>query len=320
MSTPLYLMSPPRKDWTLRGRANFRSRAAAAVNPEAARREWSALADAIIAAGGEVLVLPPNPNKHLTGLIYTAEAGEFLADEVTPRFVLPRMAAEHRRDEADWIGGFMEGLGVRTRAVRSVWEAQGDAIRCAHGEAVIHTFGSGAYARTSQTSYSEVARLLSERHIQIHFKADPWFHGNTFLNVYSAPKKRVRIADPETTPEVVIVCEKALLPGEVMRLKSFVGETARWVPISRRESEGYDTNALQVLETVIASDTMSATTLDALRSVGFGIDKLELSELFSKGGGAPVCLTNRMWGAVAEAFPARHRWSTNPSIEAHTDL
>lgn len=314
---PIYLMSPPRRDWTLKGRANFRSSGAGSVDAEVARREWSTLADAIVEAGGEVVVLPPNPRKNLTGLIYTAEAGEFLADE-HPRFLLPRMSAEHRVDEADWIGGFFEGLGVRTRSVRSTWEAQGDAIRCRNG--VIHTFGTGKYARTSQTAYSEVAQFLSEQHVQIHFKADPWFHGNTFLNVYRAPRKRVRIAEPATTPEVVIVCEKALLPGEVGRLKRFIGDDARWVAISRAESKGYDTNALQVADTILGSETLSQTTRDALTSVGFEIVKLDLSELFAKGGGAPVCLTNRLWGADAGQFPSRVLWSRNPEIAAHTEL
>ncbi len=316
---PVFLMSPPRKDWTLRGRANFRSQLAAPVNPERARREWSQLADAIVEAGGDVLVLPPHPAKNLTGLLYTAEAGEYFVRDGEAGFLLPNMAAEHRRDEADWIGGFMEGLGVRTRAVRSVWEAQGDAIRADRGHAVIHTFGSGTYARTQQGAYAEVCSLLSERHMQLHFRADPWFHGNTFLNVYLAPKKRARIAE-DGGMDLAIVCEDALLPGEAKRLKSFLGERTRWVNISRAESEGYDTNALQVVDSVITSDTMSDTTLRELRSVGFDLISLELSELFSKGGGAPVCLTNRLWGATSADFPKRALWSERPSIEAHTAL
>lgn len=317
---PIYLMSPPRKDWTLRGRANFRSEAATPVNPEAARREWSSLADAIVEAGGDVLVLPPNPRKPLTGMIYTAEAGEYAVHDDEPTLLLPNMAAEHRTDEADWIGGFFEGLGIATRAVRTEWEAQGDAIRADAGRAIVHTFGTGAYARTSQSAYAEVASLLSPRHMHLQFRADPWFHGNTFLNVYRAPKRRARIAESESATQLVVVCEDALLPGELDRLASFIGDSARWVSITKNESMGYDTNALQVADTVITSDTMSDTTISALKSVGFEIVSLDLSELFSKGGGAPVCLTNRLWGATSTDFPGRVLWSKHPSIAEHTNL
>jgi N-dimethylarginine dimethylaminohydrolase len=318
---PVFLMSPPRKDWTLRGRANFRSREAEPVNAADARREWTSLANAIVEAGGDVLVLPPNPRRNLTGLIYTAEAGEWIVHDDEPGFLLPNMAVDHRTDEADWIGGFFEGLGVRTRTIRSTWEAQGDAIRADSGRAVIHTFGSGSDARTAQSAYAEVADFLSERHIQLGFRADPWFHGNTFLNVYRAPRKRARIAETEAPVELVVVCEAALLPGEAARLRSFLGgEKTRWVEITRDDSLGYDTNALQVGDSVITSDTMSETTVGALRSVGLEIVRLDLSELFAKGGGAPVCLTNRLWGTTPSDFPARARWSANPDIAAHTDL
>ena len=54
-SHPTFLMSPPRLDWALRGKANFRSQTAGPVSAHKAREEWAQLADAIVAGltGGQ---------------------------------------------------------------------------------------------------------------------------------------------------------------------------------------------------------------------------------------------------------------------------
>lgn len=306
---PLYLMSPPRRDWALRGRANFKSRAAQGVDATRARYEWGALANAIVAAGGEVLVLPPG-NTSLTGLIYTAEAGEFFRDlRGEGHFLLPTMAAEHRRKEADHIAAFLrDELAMKTHRINSTWEAQGDAIRAIHGDAIVHTYGMGPERRTTEDAYHEVAPLLSPQHIQIGFHADPWFHGNTFLQFFR-----------RGTDQIMVVCPEALLEGEYERLRAFIGDTPV-VEISREQSEGYDTNALQVGMTVLAPSTFSETARDAVRGLGLDVWSMELDELFSKGGGAPVCLTNRLWGLDVAEIPDRLRWSLHPDIEDHTDL
>lgn len=298
MATPIFLMSPPRPDWALRGRANFKSRAATGVDAEAARREWEKLADAIVAAGGEVVVMPPG-DAELTGLIYTAESGEFFRDERgQPNFLLPNMAVEHRRREAETIRHFVEDvLGMQTARVDAVWEAQGDAIRTIDGDHIVHTYGIGADGRTEPGAYGVVAHLLSDRHIQIGFHADPWFHGNTFLQFFRK--------DSQT---IMVVCPEALRDGEFQRLREFVGQIPI-VEISAEQSQGYDTNALQVGTTILAPQTFSQSTRGAVEELGLDVETLHLGELFSKGGGAPVCLTNRMWGLKVEEIPEQVRWS-----------
>lgn len=320
IDTPLFLMSPPRRDWSLQGRANFRSREADDVDATRARSEWSDLADAIVEAGGDVLVCPPNPRRNLTGMIYTAEAGEFYRNEKgRPRYLLPNMAAEHRRLEADWIGGFIEGLGIRTETVESRWEAQGDAIRGRSGREVVHTWGEGPDGRTARDAYEAVAGKLGDRELHLKFEAAPWFHGNTFMNVYRAPR-----AD-QTPSALLLVCPEALPEGEFERLTAFLREDGPEEDllvetIGREASLGYDTNALQVRESVLAPSTLSASTEAAMSELGLQIVKLDLGELFKKGGGAPVCLTNRLWGLSPEDVPGRHLWSFNPSLSAHNEV
>ena len=307
-STPLFLMSPPRRDWALRGRANFKSRTADDVDADAARREWSALADAIVDAGGDVVVMPPG-KRDLTGLVYTAESGEFFRDDSGAlQFLLPSMAVEHRRGEARHIESFVgDVLEMNAHTTSAIWEAQGDAIRAGDADHIVHTWGVGPDGRTEEDAYPEVADLLSDRHIQIAFHADPWFHGNTFLQFFR---------NSETS--VMLVCPEALCDGELERLRQFAQPT-HVVELSRRQSEGYDTNALQVQTTILAPGDFSTPARDGAEALGLDVQSLTLDELFSKGGGAPVCLTNRLWGLGADEVPDDVLWSHHPSIDDHTD-
>lgn len=308
--TPVFLMSPPRSDWALKGKANFRSRQAAPADAQLARQEWSALADAIVAAGGEVLVCPPNPEAALTGLIYTAEAGEFFRKDGDGAFLLPKMASPHRRAEAAWIGPWVASLGIEVIAPdphAPLWEAQGDAIRAASAAQIVHTYGIGPDARSEPGAYARVADLLSPEHLLIEFVADPWFHGNTFLNIYRAPAGDAHL---------MVVCPEALTDAEYARLRAFLPD-ARVHEITRAESIGYDTNALQVGQTVLAPPSLSPGTQAAMEALGLEVKHIELAELFVKGGGAPVCLSNRLWDLQVDELPAEARWSLNPTIEAH---
>lgn len=305
VDTPLFLMSPPRPDWALRGRANFRSREADETDASVAREEWCTLADAIVEAGGDVLVLPPPPDPELTGMIYTAEAGEvYLNKAGKPVWLLPNMAAEHRKGEKVYIKAFFEELDIRTEDLGTTWEAQGDAIRGKTWSKVVHTYGVGPDARTAKEAYTNVAPRLSPEHMQLEFDADPYFHGNTFMNVYLG-------ADEDSG--LLVICPEAVSEVGYEELLDFLGDI-RVHKISDEESLGYDTNALQVGTTVLAPSTISGGTQQALEDIGLTVEKLDLSELFRKGGGAPVCLTCRMWRVDASDFPEEHRWSATGSL------
>ncbi|MGM0557930.1 MAG: dimethylarginine dimethylaminohydrolase family protein [Myxococcota bacterium] len=309
VDTPLFLMSPPRTDWALNGRANFRSRDADDTDAAAAREEWCALADAIVEAGGDVLVCPPPPDPELTGMIYTAEAGEvYLNKAAEPVWLLPNVAAEHREGEKVYIKSFFEQLGLHTEEIGATWEAQGDAIRGKTWRKVVHTYGVGPDARTSPDAYANVAPRLSPEHMQLEFDADPYFHGNTFMNVYLG-------ADEESG--LLVICPEAVSEAGYEELLEFLG-AIRVHKVSEEESLGYDTNALQVGNTVLAPSTISSGTAQALEDVGLEVRELEFSELLVKGGGAPVCLTCRMWRVDASDFPVEHRWSAHPELAHHS--
>ena len=293
-------MSPPRKDWGLRGRGNFRARDADDRDASTARDEWCQLADAIVEAGADVLVCPPPDDPSLTGMLYTAEAGELYLNKAgEPVWLLPNMAVEHRRGEKEYIRSFFEGLDIPCEEIDAVWEAQGDAIRGKTWRQVVHTYGGGPEARTSKEAYKNVAPRLSPQYMQLKFEADPYFHGNTFMNVYLGPDVRGGL---------LVICPRAVSEDSYEQVVDFLGEI-RIHKISEEESLGYDTNALQVGTTVLAPSTLSGGTEQALTDIGLTVQKLEFEELFQKGGGAPVCLTNRLWQVDASEFPEEHRWS-----------
>lgn len=297
----VYLMSFPRADWGLRGKANFVSQAASAAPPTAqqAMTDWLELADAVEAAGGHVLVLPPPPVENLTGLPYVAEAGLFFrGPDGRPGMFVPNMKPPHRKAEGTYLAGFFAGLGWETRAVPGLWEGQGDALRI-DGERIIHTAGEGAHARTEQHAYSVVGPVASARHLLLRFRADPFFHGNTFLGAYQA-------ADGKRT--VVLVCPDALLPGELEKLRAFV--TPHHVELLRPEqARAYTTNALQVHGTVVAPTGLDPAVLGLWRELGLVVKELPFPALFRAGGGAAVCLTNRLDGLRPDEIPAGHRYA-----------
>lgn len=297
----LFLMSYPRHDWGIRGRTNFRSDEGPAKGclAKGAMKDWLEIADAIEGAGGTVVVLDPASSQDLTGLPYTAEAGQLARDEAGNLvYLLAQMTHPHRRLETPYIEGWMRALGLPCETVSGVWEAQGDVIRL-DARRVVHTYGSGSYARSQGEAYSGIADRVSPEHCLIRFEANPWFHGNTFLGVYW---------DAKSHAPSVIWCPEALAAKEQEKLLAFLGDIPR-LEIAAGESKNYATNALQVGSRVIAPQGLPEKVHAFWRALGLEVVELELATLFQKGGGAAVCLTNRLWGLCPEDFPEHLRYA-----------
>ena len=322
-------MSPPKKTWRLVGRANFRSARAAATQDERdphlveadahkARQEWTSLVETIRKAGGEVLVLPPHPSRDLTGLIYTAEAGTFVQPMgAMPHLLLPLMKPPHRRPEATWIA---QVAAIHYRWIASkyptseFWEAQGDLLYLDPHTAIM-TYGEGEYARTTSEGLRVHASGLADESIFLKFKANPWFHGNTFINVYH------HATDPSI--RLVMLASDALFPHEEQCLRRWLAaqddraQTRTSIfTISKEESLAYATNALQVGRTIIAPAGVPARCKQMWReTLGLDVIELDLEQLFLRGGGAPVCLTCKLLGLSPEQAPSRFLWRDDSTIE-----
>ncbi|MGB1699620.1 MAG: amidinotransferase, partial [Nannocystaceae bacterium] len=172
MLNEVFFMSPPRRDWHLRGRANFRSRDALAVDPALARRQWLHLAREIEQRGGTVVVAQA-PTPELTGMPYAAECGHVVGGEDQGwSFVLPSMWAPHRRTERDvWLSLAREmKLQIHSPAA-GLWEAQGDV---ASFRGVTLLFYGG---RTTREGLESVLEHFQGELMLIETR-EPAFHGN----------------------------------------------------------------------------------------------------------------------------------------------
>jgi N-dimethylarginine dimethylaminohydrolase len=233
----------------------------------------------------------------LTGLPYTAEAGLCGRDPETGErlFILPRLTPPHRQPEPRVIRPAVERLGLRPVELPDdvAFEGQGDVIKV--GDRFVCTAGIGPWARTSVDAADHYTDVLPGPWLKLVFHADPWFHGNTFLGAWA-----------KGGAVVVAVCDEALRDDGPALLRAFVGD-ARIVALTKADTLTYATNALQVNDTVLAPAGVPDAVVDAWRSLGLEVRFLELPALFRKGGGAAVCLTNRLDGVVVEDVPADMR-------------
>lgn len=286
----------------MRGRANVFSQddthtAPSQIERGAALREWLALADAIVDAGAAVAVLPwDDDDDTLTGMPYTAEAGA-LGKNV---WLLPNITPPHRRGEAARIELLARAWERPTHQVPVPWEGQGDVVDvgAAGSPRYVCTSGEGRFARTSIEAFERVAPYLDGPAIHVRFRADPWFHGNTFLGCYRGARERV-----------IIACDEALFDGERARIEKHAGDGARWFSISRDESLKYATNALLVGKRVLAPAGVPQRVHEVWRALGLDIVEVALPTLFGKGGGAAVCLTNKL-ALAPKDVPAAYRYET----------
>lgn len=264
-------MSPPGPDWALRGRANFRSREAAQVDARAARREWLALAEAIEARGGTVAALYP-PSADLTGMPYAAECGHVVMSGGRPRFLLPNMAAPHRRGErAHWeaLAGRM-GLSP-TDIGGGTWEAQGDVAT--FDGATLLFFGG----RTDRAGMEAAARFFEGEVLRIEIR-EPAFHGNMALL-------------PLPAADRLLVCHDVMSPGSRDALAARFGE-ARLVPVSEEEIRSYATNGLPIGRSLLAPHLIPPRVADLVLAAGMEVVTLDMRELCEKAGGASRCLVS----------------------------
>ncbi|MBK7583726.1 MAG: amidinotransferase [Myxococcales bacterium] len=265
-------MSPPGRTWSLRGRANFRSREAAAVSPLRARKEWLALAEAIERAGATVVALPP-ADERLSGLPYAAEAGHPLPPRAPghkPRFLLPRMFAEHRLDERNAWQPLATTLGFEViDPGAGVWEGQGDVARFDGTWLLFHG------GRTDRAGLSAALAHFDGEVLVIELR-QPAFHGNMALLPLPAVDK-------------LLVCPNVIVGDGFERLADRFGGD-RIEPVTEEEIRSYATNGLPVGKTWLAPSVVPERVKARVAQLGMKVETLEMAELCEKAGGASRCL------------------------------
>ncbi len=278
----LYLMSPPGEDWQLRGRANFRSREAAPVDAKIARKEWLTLAEAIEKTGATVAVHPPVSG--LTGMPYAAECGHVVGDQ----FLLPRMFAPHRKEEAPHWKKLAERIGLKPTDIGGgTWEAQGD-VALFDGATILFYGG-----RTDREGFEKARTFFEGETFALEIR-EPAFHGNMCLL-------------PLPAIDRMLVCPDVVTGDGMQRLEKRFGKE-RILLVSEDEIRSYATNGLPIGKTLLAPSLVPQRVRDLVTSLGMHVELLSMDELCGKAGGASRCLVCHVPNPPASvAIPDEYR-------------
>ncbi len=282
-----YLMSYPGPRWQIRGGENFLSQSRSPTSPRRAMHEWLALCDAITRAGGRILVMPPAEGEGgvpLTGMVYTANAGQLFHDASGWTYLVSRMAVAHRQAERAHVHAFMERAGLTVRDAEHTWEGQAD-LQHVIGNRYIATWG----VRSVQRSLDDVRPLLPPGANLLDLQLrDPFFHGDVCLNPVTN----------KAGTTVLLAHGDAFVSGGVVAIRNFLGERVEVLPVDRDDAVGYACNALCVNGTVFLPSGLSTQLRSHLVRRGFLYEEIDLPELLGKGGGGPRALVNEMPGFV----------------------
>jgi N-dimethylarginine dimethylaminohydrolase len=268
----LFLMSPPGRAWTLRGRVNFRSREGAPVDPLGARREWLVFARALESRGGLVVALP-SPSDELTGMPYAAECGLIVPRTgAPPLFLLPRMISPHRRGEREHWAPLARRMGLDVvDPGAGIWEAQGDV---ATFDGVTMLFYG---VRTNRDGMEAAARYLPGNVMRVEILA-PAFHGNMAVL-------------PLPAVDRMLVCPEVIAPPSYTLLEQRFGRE-RLLTVTKEEIRNFATNGLPLGKELLAPSVLPERVRALLEAQGMQVTTFELRELCEKGGGACRCLVS----------------------------
>ena len=274
-------MSPPPSGWRIVGGANYKSAGHAQVSPRKAFEEWVVLADAIVATGAEVSVVPPPaPPALLSGLMYTANAGWLVTPE---RFKVANLSVAHRKAEQPYLREMLPGLlGLSVEGTAAVWEGQAD--MCTLGpSALILSYG----VRSQLESIAEVRALLPAGvRVQAARLREPFFHGDTCMDLIEVRSGHAWLAFPGAFASDV----------EYREVRSFVEREAEVLEIVEADALAYACNSLSLGRSLLVPEGLSPELTSRLASQGVELHPLNFGELFGKGGGGPRCLVNELRG------------------------
>jgi N-dimethylarginine dimethylaminohydrolase len=278
-----FLMSYPGPSWQIRGGANFRSRERPPANPRAAMKEWLRLCDAISAAGGRILVMPPG-EPSLTGLVYTADAGALIKSGDRWTFLIAKMAVPHRQGERAPLRRFLDEAGMPCVEAEHLWEGQAE-LCTLPGNRYLLSWG----VRSVKESFLEVQAWLptGARVLDVQLR-EPFFHGDLAL----APLQN-RGGDT-----VLLAHGGALATRGIPELRSFLGPYGEVLPVDEEDALAGACSTLCVNGTLLVPAGLSVGLRGSLIHRGFVVEELELGELFGKGGGGPRALVNQLQGFV----------------------
>ncbi|MGD0073657.1 MAG: hypothetical protein ABSD31_04890 [Candidatus Binataceae bacterium] len=285
--------------FSVRGAANPHTRTALGtkkkVDPELARRQWHAMAKALISHGCEVLVIDPYPEH--TGLVYPANAGFVYSDasDRSRRFYLSNLLPTRAGERAIYQQ-FIRSIGLETCDLQRRFEGEADFFPA--GRHMIFTYGrierqrfvprfgippwKRVYGfRSDIRALAELERIASDRPIlALELSLEAYYHGDTLLCSFG----------PER--EFLMVYMDGLTAESRSRLTRAFGGNI--VELSAYDAALYAANSFQTdfdgRPYLFMPDGVSNRLIGAIRERGVEPITIGVSEFLAKGGGSVKCM------------------------------
>ncbi|MEH7442162.1 dimethylarginine dimethylaminohydrolase family protein [Bacillus sp. JJ1122] len=209
--------------------------------------------------GVEVILLPYH--KKYPEQVFTRDIGFTLGQTI----FVAEMASDIRKGEEDVLKQWLEDEGI------SYYNLLGDQIE--GGDVIIdrETIYIGLSNRTNQNAVNHLQGLLPQFEVKaIHFKAE-YLHLDCVFNVVS--------------PDVALVYRKALTEEDITLFSS----RYELIDVTEEEQFTLGTNVLSVGNKHIFSLPVNKGVNDKLRSKGFEVIEVDITEIIKSGGSFRCC-------------------------------
>lgn len=245
---------------------------------ERARGQWQALHDLLKILGADIRLLPPV--KGLPDLVFTANAALIWHDTAfLARFRHAARQGETPRDE-EWLCA--NGFAARTLPEGWDFEGAGDALFCGQ------TLFGGYLIRSDARAVQWLAAQIGCPAIPLQLVDERYYH----LDTCFCPLSR----------EAAIYFPLAF---DDYGRKALIEHVPTLVAVSSGEAARFACNAVVIGRDVVLN-TGCPNLENDLRTLGFRPHSTELGE-FIKAGGSAKCLTLRLDGEDAAAWPPMSR-------------
>jgi N-dimethylarginine dimethylaminohydrolase len=241
-----------------------------ASSRERAAIQWKQLYDAV-ATVAEVVLIEPQPGS--PDMVFTANAGL----ERDGTVILSSFFHSERQDEEDHFRGWFQRAGYDVRALprETPFEGEGDALFSADGTRLWAANGP----RSVAAAHPSLAAAWDLEVISLDL-IDPRFY---HLDTCFAP----------LSDDSVLYYPGAFSEESLRRIEAFYPEGSR-IAATEADAARFACNAVNIDRTIILN-CISDNLRDRLRSRGFDVVQVDLTE-FLKAGGAAKCLVMKLSG------------------------
>ncbi|MEH7885222.1 dimethylarginine dimethylaminohydrolase family protein [Bacillus sp. JJ1609] len=209
--------------------------------------------------GVEVILLPYH--KKYPEQVFTRDIGFTLGQTI----FVAEMASDIRKGEEDVLKQWLEDEGI------SYYNLLGDQIE--GGDVIIDrdTIYIGLSNRTNQNAVDHLQGLLSQYEVKpVHFKAE-YLHLDCVFNIVS--------------PDVALIYRKALTEQDITLFSS----RYELIDVTEEEQFTLGTNVLSVGNKCILSLPVNKGVNEKLRSKGFEVIEVDITEIIKSGGSFRCC-------------------------------